>query len=63
MKKNVLKINPKDNVWVALQNITKGTVVSIESEQVTVLEDIAAKPKLIFSEVVAEIVEYFSIKN
>jgi altronate hydrolase len=46
MKKNVLKINPKDNVWVALQNIVKGTQVSIGDEQVTVLEDIAAKHKI-----------------
>jgi altronate hydrolase len=46
MKKNVLKINPKDNVWVALQNIAKGSVVSIGEEQVTVLEDIAAKHKI-----------------
>jgi len=46
MKMNVLKINPKDNVWVALQNIAKGTIVSIESEQVTVIEDIAAKHKI-----------------
>ena len=46
MKKNVLKINPKDNVWVALQNITKGTQVAIGDEQVTVLEDIAAKHKI-----------------
>ena len=44
--KNVLKINPKDNVWVALQNITKGTVVSIDNEQVTVTEDITAKHKI-----------------
>ena len=46
MKMNVLKINPKDNVWVALQNIAKGTVVGIGEEQVTVLEDIAAKHKI-----------------
>ena len=44
--KNVLKINPKDNVWVALQNIPKGTTVSIEEEQVTAIEDIAAKHKI-----------------
>lgn len=44
--KNVLKINPKDNVWVALQNITKGTTVTIDNEQVTVIEDIAAKHKI-----------------
>lgn len=43
---NVLKINPKDNVWVALQNIPKGSVVSIEADHVTVLEDIAAKHKI-----------------
>jgi altronate hydrolase len=46
MKMNVLKINPKDNVWVALQNIPKGSVVSIEADHVTVLEDIAAKHKI-----------------
>lgn len=44
--KNVLKINPKDNVWVALQNIAKGTTVSLDAAQVTVLEDVAAKHKI-----------------
>ena len=44
--KNVLKINPKDNVWVALQNIGKGTTVSLDAAQVTVLEDVAAKHKI-----------------
>jgi len=44
--KNVLKINPKDNVWVALQNIAKGTTVTIDNDQVTVIEDIAAKHKI-----------------
>ena len=46
MMKNVLKINPKDNVWVALQNIMKGATVSIGNEQVTAIEDIAAKHKI-----------------
>ena len=46
MKKNVLKINPKDNVWVALQNIAKGTLVSIDAQEVTTQEDIAAKHKI-----------------
>ncbi len=46
MKKNVLKINPKDNVWVALQNISKGTIVSIDGQEVTVQEDISAKHKI-----------------
>jgi altronate hydrolase len=46
MRKNVLKINPNDNVWVALQNLAKGTTVSIESENVTLVEDVAAKHKI-----------------
>ena len=44
--KNVLKINPKANVWVALQKIAKGTTVSLDAAQVTVLEDVAAKHKI-----------------
>lgn len=46
MKQNVLKIHPKDNVWVALQNIAKGSVVSLDNIQVEVLEEIPAKHKL-----------------
>lgn len=46
MKQNVLKIHPKDNVWVALQNIAKGSVVSLDNIQVEILEEIPAKHKL-----------------
>jgi altronate hydrolase len=46
MKQNVLKIHPNDNVWVALQNIAKGDIVTLEGKQVTITEDVPAKHKL-----------------
>ncbi len=45
MKQRVLKIHPKDNVLVALQNLTKGEVIQHEGEPYTLQEDIGAKHK------------------
>ncbi len=45
MKQRVLKIHPKDNVLVALQNLTKGETIQHEGEVYTLQEDIGAKHK------------------
>jgi altronate hydrolase len=41
----VLKVNPKDNVIVALQNLAKGETVQYNGEDFTLQEDIPAKHK------------------
>jgi len=46
MKNNVLKIHPKDNVLVALQDLKKGDAISFEGIQYILQEDIPAKHKL-----------------
>jgi len=47
MKNNhiLLKIHPKDNILVALTDLTKGTMVSFEDEIYNIKNDIAAKHK------------------
>ena len=45
MKNNVLKIHPKDNVLVALQDLKKGDVISFEDIHYILQEDIPAKHK------------------
>jgi altronate hydrolase len=50
MKQVVLKVNPKDNVLVALTNLSKGTVVSYEGQQYTLQDDINAKHKFFTQE-------------
>ncbi|MGJ1508709.1 UxaA family hydrolase [Sphingobacterium siyangense] len=45
MKNNVLKIHPKDNVLVALQDLKKGDAISFEGIQYILQEDIPAKHK------------------
>jgi altronate hydrolase len=45
MKQFVLKIHPKDNVLVALKNLTKGDTVEYKDEKYTVTDDISAKHK------------------
>ena len=40
-----IKINPQDNMIVALENLKKGEVIEIEKEQITLLEDIQQKHK------------------
>jgi altronate hydrolase len=42
MRQQILKIHPKDNVWVALQDIPAGTTI----EGITAIRDVAAKHKL-----------------
>ncbi|WP_104383551.1 UxaA family hydrolase [Sphingobacterium sp. HMA12] len=45
MKNNVLKIHPKDNVLVALQDLKKGDAISFEGTNYILQEDIPAKHK------------------
>lgn len=45
MKSRVLRIHPKDNVLVALQDLKQGETISFENKAYTLLEDIPAKHK------------------
>ncbi len=40
-----IKINPQDNMVVALENLKKGEVINIEEQQITLVEDIQQKHK------------------
>lgn len=42
MRQQILKIHPKDNVWVALQDLPAGTVI----EGITAIRDVAARHKI-----------------
>ena len=44
-KQKILQVNPKDNVLVALDNLTKGETVTYNGIHYTLQEDIAAKHK------------------
>ncbi|RFS21804.1 altronate dehydratase [Chitinophaga silvatica] len=46
MKQSILSIQPTDNVWVALQDIPAGTILTINNQSVTALQAIAAKHKI-----------------
>ena len=45
MKQLILKVNPKDNVLVALQNLSKGDTMEYEGASIILQEDIPAKHK------------------
>ncbi len=45
MKRKILKVHPKDNVIVALQNLNKGETVSLDGVDYVLQEDIPAKHK------------------
>src|SRR6201996_8978830 len=45
IKQTYLRIHPKDNVLVALQNLEQGAVVNFEGENFTLTDKIAAKHK------------------
>jgi len=47
MKQIVLKVHPKDNVLVALQDLAKGQTIPFNGSQYTLVEDIPAKHKFI----------------
>ena len=42
----VLKINPADNVVVAIQPQSAGAVITVDGKQITVLEDVPAGHKI-----------------
>ena len=44
-KHSFLRIHPKDNVLVALQDLKAGTPIDFEGEQLTLTTDVAAKHK------------------
>ena len=44
-KQKILQVNPKDNVLVALDNLSKGETVNYNGNSYTLQEDIAAKHK------------------
>jgi len=50
MKQVVLKIHPKDNVLVALKNLSKGETISFEGEEFILQDAIAAKHKFFIKE-------------
>lgn len=50
MKNKVLKIQPKDNVLVALQDLKKDEVIIFENSRTVLLEDIPAKHKFYLTE-------------
>ena len=45
MKRKVLKVNPKDNVIVALQDLAKGEIVEYNGEQFVLQDNVQAKHK------------------
>jgi altronate hydrolase len=44
-RETVLRIHPHDNVLVALQDISKGTVIPFDGDNITLVTDVAAKHK------------------
>jgi altronate hydrolase len=50
MKQLILKVNPKDNVLVALQNLSKGDTIEFEGLSLVLQEDIPAKHKFYMHE-------------
>jgi len=50
MKQVVIKIHPKDNVLVALKNLSKGETISFEGEEFILQDAIAAKHKFFIKE-------------
>src|SRR5690606_38478310 len=46
MEKQLIKVHPKDNVAVALKNISKGTQIDFEKQSIEVVSDVKAKHKI-----------------
>lgn len=46
MQKKLIKVNPTDNVAVALVDLQAGELISFENEAITVLQDVKAKHKI-----------------
>ena len=55
-----LKLDAKDNVLVALQNLSMGTLVTVDDKQVTLQEDIPAKHKFFIDDLdeLADVIMY-----
>jgi altronate hydrolase len=53
MRKSVLKVHPKDNVLVALRDLSKGEKISYEGEEFELLDDVQAKHKFITTNMLA----------
>jgi altronate hydrolase len=53
VKKNILKIHPKDNVLVALQDLAKGATVIHEEQEYLLQDDVAAKHKFFMQDMKA----------
>ena len=60
MKHRVLKVHPKDNVIVALTDLSKGETISFEGEEYLLQDDIKAKHKFFTRDLTAgdEIIMY-----
>ena len=60
MKHTVLKVHPKDNVIVALTNLSKGETISFEGFDYVLQEDIPAKHKFFMQDMKAgdEVIMY-----
>ena len=50
---DILKINPADNVVVAIQPLSAGAVIEVDGKQITVLEEIPAGHKIAISDIKA----------
>jgi altronate hydrolase len=46
MQKKLIKVNPSDNVAVALVNLTAGEIISFEGESITIESDVKMKHKI-----------------
>lgn len=53
MKQRLLKVHPKDNVLVALQNLAQGETLSFNGESFTLQDDIGAKHKFFTTDLAA----------
>jgi altronate hydrolase len=45
MQTKVIKLDPRDNIWIALTNLSKGEVASVSGESCTLVTDVSAKHK------------------
>ena len=46
MQKKLIKVNPSDNVAVALVNLAAGEVINFEGEEITIESDVKMKHKI-----------------
>ena len=51
MTTKFLKINPDDNVAVAISNLSKGEQLNVEGTEVTLLEDVPAGHKFTLKDI------------